>query len=160
MKRRMIYGPTIALLFGLWASSSAAAPCHDVGQLAQFIAAHSDYTDLPDCIAVDLLDLVPHDRLMLSQAGAYDPATGAISVAQDLDLHDTLGQSYLLHELVHYAQFHSQAPAQARCPAELEAQAYALQAQFLRENGRGDEAVVLILLSAPLTTCGAQEMTY
>ena len=90
---------------------------------------------------------------MRSQAGAFCPDTGAIELAPDLDLSDAFGQSYLLHELVHAAQYANGAQDNARCPAVLEAEAYTVQSDFLRARGLGREAVTMRLLAGQLGTC-------
>jgi hypothetical protein len=98
--------------------------------------------------------------LARSQAGAYDPATGRINLAPDLDLATPQGQGYLLHELVHAAQFRSGRAAGFPCPAALEAEAYALQADFLQAAGDSREAVLMRLLAGQLGRCGASEPGY
>lgn len=96
---------------------------------------------------------LPLSGTLRSQAGAYFPATGAIELAPDLDLTTPLGQSYLLHELVHAAQFANGADAQADCPAVLEGEAYRIQADFLREAGLTRDAVLISLMAAHLGQC-------
>lgn len=98
--------------------------------------------------------------LARSQAGAFDPATGQIDLAPDLDLASPQGQSYLLHELVHAAQFRSGRAAGFPCPAALEAEAYALQADFLQGAGDMRQAVLMRLLAGQLGQCGASEPGY
>ena len=160
MKQRMSHALLLALAVWLNGQDAQAEPCVDVSQLAGFIEAQTDYTDLPRCLVLQRFSIAPAGGLMMSQAGAYDPGTGQIGLARDLDLNSILGQSYLLHELVHYAQFHSSAAAQVRCPAELEAQAYALQAQYLRAHHEADEAVLITVMSGPLSICGQDSAAY
>ena len=160
MKHRMLH--VLALVLTVWfnAGTARAETCVDVDLLANFIAAQTDYDALPRCLSLSRFSTVSDTGLIMSQAGAYDPVTGQIAVADDLDLASILGQSYLLHELVHYAQFHSLVATKARCPAELEAQAYALQAQYLRANGEADEAVLITVLAGPLSICGQADAAY
>lgn len=98
--------------------------------------------------------------VMRSQAGAYHPDSGRIDLAPDLDLTSILGQSYLLHELVHAAQYRAGKDKTARCPAALEAQAYGLQADFLQSNGLGRDAMLIRILANQLGTCGAGDLDY
>lgn len=93
---------------------------------------------------------------MRSQAGAYFPETGAIELAPDLDLTTAYGQSFLLHELVHAAQFAAGADARAPCPAALEAEAYRVQAQFLQQAGLSRDAMLTRMLGEQLGSCGAE----
>jgi hypothetical protein len=92
-----------------------------------------------------------------SQAGAYDPMTGRISLAPDLDLSTAYGQSFLLHELVHAAQYRAGRDRAVPCPAALEAEAYREQADFLMEAGLSREAVLTRALGAQLGSCEAPE---
>ena len=93
---------------------------------------------------------------MRSQAGAFYPKTGRIELAPDLDLGTAYGQSFLLHEMVHAAPFAGGADPTAPCPAALEAEAHAAQAQFLQEAGLSREALLTRLLGGQLGACGSQ----
>jgi hypothetical protein len=97
---------------------------------------------------------VPPAQSLRSQAGAYLPASGQIELAPDLDLATAYGQSYLLHELVHAAQFANGADTRVPCPAALEAEAYTVQASFLRQHGLGQDALLVSLLAGQLGSCG------
>lgn len=90
-----------------------------------------------------------------SQAGAYFPASGRIELAPDLDLTSAYGQSFLLHELVHAAQFAAGANRTAPCPAALEAEAYRVQADFLYRAGLTRDALLTRFLGDQLGSCGA-----
>ncbi len=92
-----------------------------------------------------------------SQAGAYDPMTGQINLAPDLDLSTVYGQSFLLHELVHAAQYRAGRDRAVPCPAALEAEAYGEQADFLMEAGLSREAVLTRALGAQLGGCEATQ---
>jgi hypothetical protein len=46
------------------------------------------------------------------------------------------------------------------CPALLEAEAYQVQADFLRESGLGREAALMRALSAQLGACGPEAFDY
>ncbi len=125
--------------------------CKLVADLNAVIAQNTRYTP-PLCPHIGFVAL-PAAGTLRSQAGAYHPETGAIELAPDLDLADAFGQSYLLHELVHAAQYANGAHLAARCPAALEAEAYALQADFLRARNLGREAVLMRLLATQLGSC-------
>ncbi len=140
-------------LFLITLSPESPAPdfCPLVADLNAVIALETSHTP-PPCPAIGFAAL-PVTGAMRSQAGAYFPDTGAIELAPDLDLTDAFGQSYLLHELVHAAQHHSDAHLFARCPAALEAEAYMVQSNFLRTHGLRREAVMMRLLADQLGTC-------
>ncbi len=103
-------------------------------------------------IGFALLDDQPGLR---SQAGAYFPDSGRIELAPDLDLTTAYGQSFLLHEMVHAAQFAEGADRVARCPAALEAEAYRVQADFLQAAGLSRDALFTRMLGEQLGRCGA-----
>jgi hypothetical protein len=88
-----------------------------------------------------------------SQAGAYDPASGIIELAPDLDLSAPYGQSFLLHELVHAAQYRAGRDARVPCAEALETEAYRVQADFLAAHGLRREAVLTRVLSQHLGIC-------
>ena len=144
------------LLTGLSLSPQARAAdlCPLVAQLNQMLTQTTGYQAVP-CpeIGFAVLDGQPGLR---SQAGAFFPDTGRIELAPDLDLTTTYGQSFLLHELVHAAQFAEGADGRAACPAALEAEAYRVQAQFLQEAGLVRDAVLTRMLGDQLGRCGAE----
>lgn len=125
--------------------------CPLVAELNTVIVAETGLAP-PPCPVIGFAAL-PVSGAMRSQAGAYFPETGAIELAPDLDLTAPFGQSYLLHELVHAAQYASGAQLKARCPAVLEAEAYRVQAGFLRARGFGREAVMMTMLAGQLGAC-------
>lgn len=95
---------------------------------------------------------LPATGSMRSQAGAFDPVTRRIDLAPDLDLSTPEGQGYLLHELVHHAQARG-ARTRRGCVGLLEAEAYALQARFLRNAGQAEDARIIGALGALLGQC-------
>ncbi|MGL4236227.1 DUF6647 family protein [Tabrizicola sp.] len=127
--------------------------CPLVAELNTYLTANSNY-DAVACPEIGFSAL-PAEGAMRSQAGAYFPDTGDIELAADLDLEGAYGQSFLLHEMVHAAQFAAGADQRVRCPAELEAEAYRLQAGFLRDNGLSREAMLTDFLASQLGSCGA-----
>ncbi|MDP3194517.1 DUF6647 family protein [Tabrizicola sp.] len=134
--------------------ASAADLCPLVAELNLVLADSTGYRAIA-CprIGFSILDGQPGMR---SQAGAYFPETGRIELAPDLDLTTAYGQSFLLHEMVHAAQFAHGADKGARCPAALEAEAYRVQAQFLQEAGLMRDALLTRMLGDQLGQCGAQ----
>jgi len=143
----------LAALFLITLTPAEPGPdlCPLVADLNAVISQETGYAP-PPCPAIGFAAL-PAAGALRSQAGAFFPETGAIELAPDLDLTDAFGQSYLLHELVHAAQFANGAQAAARCPAMLEAEAYTVQSDFLRARGLGREAVMMRLLAGQLGTC-------
>jgi len=68
----------------------------------------------------------------LRLGGLYIPDADKIYLLQGLDLDDPRDRSVLVHELVHYVQDQLGVTGTS---AQLEAQAYALEAQWLQEQG-------------------------
>lgn len=134
------------------APSRAAELCPMVAELNRTLVAGTDYQAVP-CpeIGFAALDGQPGLR---SQAGAYFPKTGRIELAPDLDLASAYGQSFLLHEMVHAAQFAEGADGLAPCPAALEAEAYRVQAQFLHAAGLTRDALLTRMMGDQLGSCG------
>ena len=130
-----------------------AAPCNDVADLLTFIAAESDYPLPDDCPAIVRSETLESAPALRSQVGAYVPATGRILLASDLDTDSLLGRSYLLHELVHAAQYRAGVERQVRCEAELESEAYQLQTTWLRKQGEFREAMLLDWAAQSLGRC-------
>ena len=133
-------------------AARAEAHCALVAELNRVLTETTAYAPVP-CpeIGFSALEGVPGMR---SQAGAYFPRTGRIELAPDLDLATAYGQSFLLHEMVHAAQFAAGADRTAPCLAALEAEAYAVQAQFLQAAGLGLDAVLTRMIGGQLGSCG------
>jgi hypothetical protein len=145
---------SLALLFNLCLAAPAlSGSCSGMDDLLAFIAAEGGYPVPADCPAVDRSDLLESAPALRSQVGAYIPATGRILLAPDLDTESVLGRSYLLHELVHAAQYRAGAESRVRCEAELEREAYHLQTLWLRRQGEGREALVLDWAAGSLGRC-------
>lgn len=130
--------------------------CGLAARLNGIVAAETGYDVGPDCPTIGF-GVPPASGVPRSQAGAYLPQTGAIELANDLDLTSAYGQSYLLHELVHAAQYRAGRDTLVPCPAALEAEAYRVQAGFLREQGLGQEAILIGALAAQLGQCGPMD---
>ncbi len=144
----------IPFLFMITLTPPEAPPdlCPLVAELNAVIAENSALVPAP-CPQIGFAAL-PVGSALRSQAGAYLTETGAIELASDLDLTTAYGQSYLLHELVHAAQYAGGVHMQVTCPQKLEAEAYALQADFLRDRGLPREAILIRVLGAHLGSCG------
>ena len=141
----------LTLLFLINLAPAERDLCPLVAELNTVIARETRYIP-PPCPAIGFAAL-PASGTLRSQAGAYYPESGSIELAPDLDLTEAFGQSYLLHELVHAAQYANDAQASARCPQTLEAEAYSVQSDFLRAHGLGREAMLMRFLADQLGSC-------
>jgi hypothetical protein len=146
------------LALGLFLSVLSAAPgqaasCAGLADLLLFVADQTGYPVPPDCPVVERVQALQGDARLRSQVGAYVPATGRILLDPGLDTDQPLGRSYLLHELVHAAQFRAGAQLQARCEAELEAEAYRVQTAWLRGQGEFREALLIDWVANALGRC-------
>ena len=128
--------------------------CPLVTDLNRVLVSSTDYSAIP-CPEIGFAALDGQSG-MRSQAGAYFPETGRIELAPDLDLTAAYGQSFLLHEMVHAAQFTEGADSQAPCAAALEAEAYRVQAEFLHQAGLTRDALLTRMLGDQLGSCGGQ----
>ncbi|NJS38799.1 MAG: hypothetical protein HC783_07035 [Rhodobacteraceae bacterium] len=135
------------------APPALAGSCAGLGDLLAFIATEAGYPMPVDCPQIDRSDLLESAPALRSQVGAYVPATGRILLAPDLDTETVLGRSYLLHELVHAAQYRAGAEMLVRCEGELEREAYHLQTTWLRQNGEFREAMLLDWAANALGRC-------
>lgn len=88
----------------------------------------------------------------LEPAALYDPLANRIRISDDLDLESPVGRSYLLHELVHHLQFAHGQDAD-NCVGRLEAEAYRVQARYLREHDFQEEANRQMILGLLLDGC-------
>ncbi|MFN4193374.1 MAG: DUF6647 family protein [Tabrizicola sp.] len=130
----------------------AEAHCALAGTLNRVLTDSTDYAPVP-CPEIGF-SVLEGASGMRSQAGAYFPETGRIELAPDLDLTTAHGQSFLLHEMVHAAQFAAGADRRAPCPAALEAEAYRVQADFLQRAGLTRDALLTRMLGDQLGRCG------
>lgn len=145
--------PAVVLFLITLQGPTSAGPdlCGLVADLNGVIATNSGYLPAP-CPRIGF-SVLPDGGALRSQAGAFIPETGAIELAPDLDLTTAYGQSYLLHELVHAAQFAHGADKGVSCAARLEAEAYYMQSDFLRDNGLPREAILVQLMGDHLGRC-------
>lgn len=84
---------------------------------------------------------------------AFDPGSGLILLADDLDLSRVFDRSYLVHEMVHAQQVVTGRAESAPCLGRLEGEAYAVQARFLRSYGMRQEAFLADLLGLLQSAC-------
>ncbi len=124
-----------------------------MSDLLDFIATEGGYPVPSDCPAVEKSDILETMPALRSQVGAFVPATGRILLASDLDAETTLGRSYLLHELVHAAQYRAKVQTRVRCEGALEGEAYRLQTLWLRQKGELREAMLLDWAADALGRC-------
>lgn len=142
------------LILGLSPTAPAlAASCDGMEDLLAFIATESSYPVPTDCPRIEKSGALDSAPALRSQVGAYVPETGHIMLASDLDTDTLLGRSYLLHELVHAAQYRAGGEALVRCEGELEREAYHLQTLWLRQKGEPREAMLLTWAAEKLGRC-------
>lgn len=147
----------VALTFVMIGTSHpvhAVEMCPLVTRLNGVLAESTGYPAIP-CPEIGFSALADQQGVR-SQAGAFFPDTGRIELAPDLDMTTVYGQSFLLHEMVHAAQFANGVDRRAPCPAALEAEAYRVQAQFLQEAGLSRDALLTRMLGDHLGQCGAE----
>jgi hypothetical protein len=145
---------------GLFAAPPALATegslCVLARSLETFMTETTSYGPSEACPTIGFA-LPAGGEVVRSQVGAYVPATGRIELAPDLDLASPLGQSFLLHELVHAAQYRHGMDHRAACVGQLEAEAYAVQAAFLFRRGLTRDAAMIQIVSAQIGHCGGSE---
>ena len=141
------------VMIGTGLPAGAADFCPLVNELNRVLVDSTGYAAIP-CPEIGF-SVLGDQAGIRSQAGAYFPETGRIELAPDLDLDTHYGRSFLLHEMVHAAQFAEGADARTRCPAALEAKAYRVQAQFLQQMGLTRDALLTRILGDQLGQCGS-----
>lgn len=86
-------------------------------------------------------------------AALYRPSENVILLPDSFDPADPSDRSLLVHEAVHAVQYQTGRAAQVRCPGQLEDQAYAIQARWLRLQGLEAQAGRVRVLGAFLSVC-------
>jgi hypothetical protein len=132
-------GPAAAALAAPELADGTLVPADKVAPLLAWVSRHTGVTitAAPAVLASTKALTQTGNRVQLAEAGEtlkalYIP--GVIVLDSDsFTTADPVELSYLVHELVHHAQFLS--GAQVACAAEREAQAYRLQDQWLVEQG-------------------------
>lgn len=153
--RKILVSAVLAGCLAAGSDAVSAADRHLCALAADLEAAVSEATGYPPagtCPVIRFEALAGHFGAH-AQAGAYDPASRVIELAPDLDLSGPYGQSFLLHELVHAAQYRAGRDARVPCPEALETEAYRVQADFLAAHGLKREAVLTRVLSQHLGVC-------
>ena len=156
-------GPGDEVLFrrGPARGSVRRADCAAVSELIAFVADHGN-RHLEACPPVSVTSAAALIAAIAPNASAHgmDPraayvaASGEILLAPDIALSTPLGRSYVVHELVHAHQFESAAHLRAPCPGWLEADAYRVQASYLRKHGFAKDAFAFELLGLLQSACG------
>lgn len=77
---------------------------------------------------------------------AFEPRSKGIFLSETLDLSSPVDLSFLVHELVHAAQFEQSTSGSEQPIGYLEYEAYSLQASFLKSRGFDQEALLYKLL--------------
>lgn len=137
----------------LQTTPSLAASCVGFDDLLTFIAEETGYAIPGDCPPIDRSYVLQSAPGLRSQVGAFVPSTGRILLAPDLDTDTIAGRSYLLHELVHAAQYRAGQQFLVRCEGHLEREAYRVQTAWLRQKGEFREAMLLDWVSETLGRC-------
>lgn len=136
------------------AVSAAETGCTDMDQLIDFVAEETNRPPLQFCPNVKISSVrelrsnfkkaSPHGADALA---AYLPLSGEILISDEIDLATLLGRSFLLHEIVHAAQFNSRDTAAESCIGLLESEAYRAQASFLKKHDLAEEAIYFVWMS-------------
>lgn len=137
---------TVALL--MWISSSTSlvydgAHVPEIVRLPQDKLVHVLYQgEVPRGLDID----------SVSVAGLYNFRDGNIYLLESEDLETVEGRAVLVHELVHYLQYHSGVDRSVECIRKLEPAAYAAQAKYLAQHGKAPEFDQLRILV--VSNCG------
>lgn len=121
--------------------------CPIVARLAIYLESVSSYTRKDICPPLIFSSNAPEargpmlDRAAERNIGAtFYPESGAIQISVIHRPDSVEGQAQILHELVHFYQFAEGREKGLPCLALLEAEAFALQARYLADNGYETEA--------------------
>ncbi|MEP1697942.1 MAG: DUF6647 family protein [Paracoccaceae bacterium] len=87
-------------------------------------------------------------------AALFVRSTGEILVDAEMNFEDPVDLSYFVHELVHMQQM--EATSTAVCVGVLEAEAYAIQAAFLRDQGLPREGLLFDLMGQLQAGCASR----
>ena len=83
----------------------------------------------------------------------FQPDANVILLSHEIDLSNSLGRSYLVHELVHALQIAGGVASEVRCIGWLEAEAYRVQADYLRQEEDEKEAFRIEVLGLLQGAC-------
>ncbi|MEO0911404.1 MAG: DUF6647 family protein [Pseudomonadota bacterium] len=150
----------LSALQGAAGEYRADAACPVIARLSLYISGVTSFERVDECPQIIFSSNAPaaagpvQDSAALRNIGAtYYPATGAILISPFLDTESVPGQAVLLHQLVHARQYAIGMDRGLPCRALLEAQAYAVEARFLEENGYAEEAQAARLTGAMRARC-------
>ncbi len=135
--------------------------CASMAELVAFVADETDYPPLRNCPRVRVTNNEVLRAILALNASAhgaeplaaYSAASAEILLGPEIVLTTPLGQSYLVHDLVHAHQFADAAPARAPCVGWLEGEAYRVQASYLRRQDLAQDAFAFELLGLLQSAC-------
>ncbi|MGR3290396.1 MAG: hypothetical protein ACU0C9_04280, partial [Paracoccaceae bacterium] len=78
---------------------------------------------------------------------AFLTTSNEILISDEIDLTTLLGRSFLVHEIVHAAQFNSGDIAPESCTGLLESEAYQVQPPYLEKHDLAKEATNFLWMS-------------
>ena len=138
--------------------AARADTCGGMAELIDFVAAETGHRPLAHCPPVKTTSQAELKSLFATASAhgeepmaAYLPGNGNILLSSEIDLTTALGQSYLVHELVHASQ--AARHQHVSCLGSLEAEAYWVQASYLRRHGQHEAAKSYALLSVMFSVC-------
>ena len=158
---------TAAIFVAAWPMDTASAKTSDdtscklTLELLKFVASETGYSEPTECPRIvlatseALLSFVSFssDRHRRMPIAVYMPVDGIIFVSDELQLGSPIGQSFLVHELVHALQFETGASAQFPCLGALEAEAYRTQSAFLEREGFPQQALEFRSYELVMASC-------
>ncbi|WP_299753354.1 DUF6647 family protein [uncultured Boseongicola sp.] len=117
-------------------------------KLVTFVSSETGYLPLSDCPRVrSTTNSALRGFLGLNASYAqeqpfamYVPMDAEVLIGPEVEVTSILGQSYIVHELVHAHQVVSGAAQRAPCPGWLEGEAYRVQASYLKARGLTEDA--------------------
>jgi hypothetical protein len=136
------------------AVSVARTGCTDMDQLIDFVAEATDHPPLQFCpnvrkssVSELKFEFTKPPAYGWDPQAAYLPTSGEILINDEIDTASLLGRSFLLHEIVHAAQYNSGDIAPEVCTGLLESEAYRVQASYLEKHDLVKEATIFLWMS-------------
>ena len=135
--------------------------CGEARDLLDFILSETEYTGLAFCPSFRVAD----DDALLSSVhfsnarhqnqpmAVYLPRKNKILISEEVDWESPVGQSFIVHELVHALQFQAGAVGQIPCLGALEAEAYGVQSAYLELEGETDLAWMFRYYELTMGSC-------
>lgn len=135
--------------------------CTALMKLVTFVSSKTGYLALLDCPQVrSTTNSALRGFLGLNAShgqeqplAMYVPMDAEILIGPEVEVTSALGQSYLVHELVHAHQVASGAARRAPCPGWLEGEAYRVQASYLKARGLTEDAFEMEVLGLLQGSC-------